>query len=114
MRACCAWLRSFANHNAMTLGQSSIKNRVRAVILLTSITVLLATASAFIAYEIFSFRGYLVRHFSTLAAVMADDCAASLDFQQPSTAEDLLGALKAEPEIMAVAIYDADGNLFAS
>jgi PAS domain S-box-containing protein len=98
----------------MTLGQSSIKNRVRAVILLTSITVLLATASAFIAYEIFSFRGYLVRHFSTLAAVMADDCAASLDFQQPSTAEDLLGALKAEPEIMAVAIYDADGNLFAS
>jgi PAS domain S-box-containing protein len=92
--------------------QTSIQKRVRAVILLASVIVLFVTAAAFVAYEAISFRGRLVRNLSTLAAVIADNSAAPLAFANDEVAEEILTALKAEPDIEAAAIYDHMGNLF--
>jgi PAS domain S-box-containing protein len=92
---------------------SSIKNRVRAVILLTSFAVVLATATAFAVYEVINFRAQLLRNLGTLAAVMADNSAAPLSFENPSNAEEILAALRAEPDIVAAALYDVNGDLFA-
>jgi PAS domain S-box-containing protein len=94
--------------------QSSIKKRVRAVILLASILVLAVTAAAFVIYEAIAFRANLVRSLSTLAAVIADNSAAPLAFDNREVAEEILGALRAEPEIVAAALYDRDGKVFAA
>jgi PAS domain S-box-containing protein len=91
----------------------SIKNRVRAVILMASIIVLLATALAFVIYEVISFKQSLVRNVGTLAEVIAENSAAPLAFENKENAVEILSALKAEPEIEAVALYDDTGQLFA-
>jgi PAS domain S-box-containing protein len=93
--------------------QPSIKKRVRAVILLASVIVLSVTASAFVIYEAIAFRAQLVRNLSTLATVIADNSAAPLAFDNNAIAEDILAALRAEPDIVAAAVYDSEGKLFA-
>jgi PAS domain S-box-containing protein len=94
--------------------QASITSRVRAVILLASVVVLLVTATAFVSYEVVSFRERLVRDLSTLAAVIADNSAAPLAFENREIAEEILSALRAEPDIEVAALFDLDGQLFAS
>jgi PAS domain S-box-containing protein len=92
--------------------QTSIKKRVRAVILLASAFVLGVTAAAFVIYEAIAFRANLVRNLSTLAAVIADNSAAPLAFENTEVAEEILDALRAEPDIIAAALYDRAGNVF--
>lgn len=93
--------------------QPSIKKRVRAVILLASVIVLSVTATAFVIYEAIAFKAQLVRNLSTLAAVIADNSAAPLAFTNQAIAEEILDALKAEPDIVAAALYDHEGKVFA-
>jgi PAS domain S-box-containing protein len=94
--------------------QTSIRKRVQAIILFTSVIVLLVTAIAFTAFEILSFKLHLARTFRTVAALLADNCEPALEFQQVDTAEKMLEALRAEPDVLAAGLYDADGRLFAS
>lgn len=97
----------------MTERQTSIRKRVRAVILLASVIVLFVTAAAFVTYEAVSFRSRLLRNVTTLAAVIADNSAAPLAFDNKPVAAEILAALRAEPDIEAAAIYDGMGNIFA-
>jgi PAS domain S-box-containing protein len=97
----------------MAQQQPSITKRVRAVILLASAVVLIATAAAFVIYEAITFRTRLVRNLSTLAALIADNSAAPLAFENREIAEEILSALQAEPDIVAAALYNAKGELFA-
>jgi PAS domain S-box-containing protein len=93
--------------------QASLAKRVRAVILLASLVVLLVTATAFVVYEALTFRERLVRHVSTLAAVIADNTAAPLAFENREVAEEILSALRADPDIEVAALYRPDGRVFA-
>jgi len=93
--------------------QHSIQKRVRAVIFSASAIVLLVTAVAFVTFEAVNFRAQLVRSLSTLATVVADNSAAPLAFDNPEVAEEILAALRGEPDIVAAAVYDREGNLFA-
>ena len=97
----------------MAQRQPSIKKRVRAVILLASVVVLIVTAAAFVIYEGISFRARLVRNLSTLAAVIADNSVAPLAFENREIAEEILSAVKAEPDIEVAALYNRDGKVFA-
>jgi len=93
--------------------QSSITKRVRAVILLASVIVLLVTAIAFVVYEAITFRTRLVRSLTSLGAVIADNSTAALAFDNKAIAEEILSALRAEPDIESAALYDLEGKLFA-
>ena len=95
-------------------GQASIKRRVQAVILLASGIVLLVTAAAFVAYEAIDFRSALVRKLATLAAVIAENSAAPLAFNNKIVAEEILAALRAEPYIEAAVLFDDEGEIFAT
>jgi PAS domain S-box-containing protein len=97
----------------MSQRQSSIKKRVRAVILVASAVVLLVTAAAFVTYEAINFRAQLARSLSTVATVIADNSAAPLAFNNAAVAEEILGTLRADPDIVAAALYDDSGALFA-
>jgi PAS domain S-box-containing protein len=94
--------------------QTSIQKRVRAVILLASVVVLFVTAAAFVIYEAISFRTRLVRNLSTLAGVIADNSAAPLAFDNKAIAEEILAALRAEPDIEAAILFDSEGDIFAT
>jgi PAS domain S-box-containing protein len=94
--------------------QTSIQKRVRAVILLASVIVLFVTAAAFVTYEAITFRARLVRNLSTLAGVIADNSAAPLAFDNKVVAEEILVALRAEPDIEAAVLFNSEGDIFAT
>jgi PAS domain S-box-containing protein len=98
----------------MQPARQSIRNRIRAIIFLVSLIVLMATASALVLYDVHNYKQELIRNLSTLAAIMADNSAAPLAFQNEANAHGILRALQAEKDIEAAAIYDAQGAVFAT
>ncbi|HEY3730761.1 MAG TPA: ATP-binding protein [Steroidobacteraceae bacterium] len=83
------------------------------MILLTSGIVVLLTTVAFFAYEMFAFSQSTVRQLRTLGTAIATNSAAALAFQNADDASSVLTALQAEPHIVAAALYDNAGHLFA-
>ena len=91
----------------------SIRRKQMLVITLTSIVALLLACAAFVSYDVLNFRAELVERIGGIAEVIADHSTASLDFSDPKTAEQTLGALRTESEIVSGCIYDRDGHVFA-
>ena len=101
--------------NSATRGrQTSIQKRVRAVILLASVIVVFVTAAAFVTYEAVDFRTRSLRNMSTLTAIIADNSAAPLAFDNKAVAEEILGALRVESDIAAAILFDDQGKIFAT
>src|SRR5947199_6942854 len=96
----------------MAFQNLSIKSKVMAVIMLTSVSVLLLTGAAFTLFDLFSYKQTLVRTLSTQASIIANDSTYALLFQDEETAQQNLSAVRAEPHIVAAALYDEQGNLF--
>ncbi len=89
-----------------------IKRKVTAAIVLTSFLVLLATTLAFTAYDSFSNRQALRQRLSTTAAILATHSEGALLAHDQREAENILSALKADPDILRAALYDTRGQLF--
>jgi signal transduction histidine kinase len=92
---------------------ASIQRKQMLVIMLTSVVALLLACAAFVTYEIVSYRQELVWSSSTLAEIIGNNSSGALDFNDSKTAEDMLSALRARPNIVAACIYSRDGSLFA-
>ena len=92
---------------------TSIQRKQMLVIMLTSVVALLLACAAFVTYEIVSYRQELVWSSSTLAEIIGNNSSGALDFNDPKAAEDMLSALRAQPDIVAVCIYSRDGSPFA-
>jgi PAS domain S-box-containing protein len=90
----------------------SIKRKTMAVIMLTSVVVLLLTAAAFTVYDLATYRQNLARGLSATAAIIADHTSAALAFRDEKDARATLASLRADPRIVAAALYDRYGNLF--
>ena len=90
-----------------------IQTKLMRIIFLISGIILLVTSIAFFIYEVYSFRYNTVKKLSTLSQVIAINSTAALAFDDDKTAAEILRALTAEPQIVAAALYDSDGNLFA-
>src|SRR6266478_4924840 len=91
----------------MRFADLPIRRKLMAMLLLTSGLVLALTCCAFIGYEFVSFRAAAVRNLATLGQVVATNSTAALAFDNPGDATDVLTAMKAEPRIVAAALYDA-------
>jgi PAS domain S-box-containing protein len=98
----------------MLLKDTPIRRKLMLIILMTSGVVLFLTGAAFFASVFFSFRQTAVQQLSTLAEITAVNSTASLAFQNPDDAREVLSALKVERHIVAAALYDKDGKLFVS
>lgn len=90
-----------------------IRRQLIRIILLTSGAVLLLTASAFIAYEMVTFRQTTQQQVSTLGEAIAVNTSAALAFDNAEDAEAVLHAFAADPHIVGAALYDGSGSLFA-
>jgi signal transduction histidine kinase len=90
-----------------------IRQKLMAILLLTNGVVLALTCAAFLTYEFATFRQASLAQLSALARVIAANSTASLAFRNEADATEILSALRAQPNVVAAALYDQSGQLFA-
>src|SRR5580658_1676477 len=95
------------------LRNASIQRKLTFVIVCTSLVGLSLACLSFDLYERVSFRGAMTSELSALADTLGANTAASLAFNDRKSAQDMLGALRAERHIVAACLYDSRGNAFA-
>jgi two-component system, sensor histidine kinase and response regulator len=91
----------------------SIKRKLMVLMMLTSCAALLLACLAFMTYELVTMRQTMARELSTLAGIISDNSTAALSFRDTKAAEETLGTLGANRQIVAAAIYESDGAVFA-
>jgi signal transduction histidine kinase/ActR/RegA family two-component response regulator len=84
------------------------------MIFISSGAVLAVTTTAFCTYEFLTFRQSSVQQLQILSQAIASNSTAALAFDNASDASVVLDAFKADPHIIAAALYDAQGKAFAT
>src|ERR1700721_4210394 len=91
-----------------------IRRTLMMVILLACGAVMLITSAAFCAYEYVTLRQLTVRNLKILGEAIAANSTASLAFDNPDDAREVLSAFRAQPHVVAARLYLSDGRLVAS
>ena len=91
-----------------------ISRRLTGMLVLVSALVLLLTSAVFAAYEYWSFRGSARERMAVRGQILALNATAALAFDDVPAAREMLTALRADPNVLAAALYDARGEVFAS
>src|SRR3954463_15092284 len=97
----------------MSSQPTPIRRQLIRMVLLTSAAVLLLTVSSLFAYEFVTFRQASEQQLRTLGKAIAANSTASLAFDNAEDAESVLTALEADDHVVAAALYDRQGALFA-
>jgi signal transduction histidine kinase/ActR/RegA family two-component response regulator len=84
------------------------------MIFLASGAVLAVTTSGFCTYEFLTFRRSSTQQLEILSQAIASNSTAALAFDNADDAAVVLAAFKADPHIVAAALYDAQGRIFAA
>jgi signal transduction histidine kinase/ActR/RegA family two-component response regulator len=98
----------------MVKSSTPIRRTLMRMILLSSGAVLVVTTLAFCAYEFLTFRQTSVQQLQILSRAIASNSTASLAFDNAEDAAGVLTAFKADPHIVAAALYDSQGKVFAT
>jgi signal transduction histidine kinase/DNA-binding response OmpR family regulator len=93
---------------------ASIARKLTWMNMLVSGAALLLACSAFIAYDMVTFKQTMVRNLSTQAQIIGSNSASALLFNDPQAAGTTLSALKAAPDILSAVIYMPDGQPLAT
>lgn len=96
------------------LKRVSLSRKLSFLMMATSSVALLLAGTGFLFYEQVLFRRDLLRELTIQAEIIGKNSAAALTYDDPRSARDTLGALRAEPRVMAAAIYGRTGLLFAT
>ena len=90
-----------------------IKRKLIIITMLISGVALLLASLAFAGYERATFRSALVEQLTTSAKIVGENSSAALSFNDPASAEQTLGSLRADDEVTAAVVYDKSGRVFA-
>src|ERR1700680_4787810 len=93
-------------------GKSITKRLTRMNILVSGAGLLIACA-AFVAYDLVNFRETMVHNLSIQAQIAGSNSVSALLFDDPQTADGILSALKAAPNIVSAGIYTPADRSFA-
>lgn len=91
----------------------SIKRKLTWIIMIASGTALLLVAAGFVTYEMVTRRQNMTRDLSTLAEVIGNESTAALTFDATDRGREILNALSGKKSIVAAALYDQAGHVFA-
>src|SRR5713226_2791070 len=94
--------------------EHTISQKLTWMNMLVSGSALLLACTAFIAYDMVTFRETMVRNLSTQAQIIGSNSVSALLFNDPPSAENTLSALRAAHIILFAGICTPDGRLFAS
>ena len=92
---------------------TSIRTKQMILIMVTSCSVLLLACAGLVTYDLVTFRSGMTQHLASLAEVLGNNTTSALDFNDSKVAEEVLAALRAEPDIVNACIYTAKGEVFA-
>jgi len=98
----------------MSFQNLPIRLKVLLVMMLTSSAVLGVTSAAFLLYEWTAFRQAMSSSLVTLGQIVAANSSSTLALKNEREAQQILTALRAEPNIVQAALYDENGKLFAT
>jgi signal transduction histidine kinase/CheY-like chemotaxis protein len=91
----------------------SITKRLTRMNILVSGAGLLIACAAFVAYDLVNFRETMVHNLSIQAQIAGSNSVSALLFDDPQTADGILSALKAAPNIVSAGICTPDDRSFA-
>ena len=91
-----------------------IQRKLMSIIMLTSSVALLLACAAFAFFDVVTFRHNKMREAAMLAVIIGNNSTASITFNDPIIAQEIVGALRSEPHVMAARIYQGDGTSFAT
>jgi len=91
-----------------------IQRKLLAIVMLTVGAALGFSFSAFLFYDLAAFRSTMKNDLSTLADIVGQNSTAALSFSDFEAAQQILGALRAKPNIVSATIYTYDGKTFAT
>src|SRR5450631_1632234 len=91
-----------------------IKQKLVITIVVTTAVALLLAGVGIVVFDTIVFRRYLERDLSALASIIADNSTAALAFNDPDSAAETLGALRARTHLVKACIYRRDGSVLAS
>jgi len=95
------------------LSNLPIRLKVVLIAMVTTGGALLLAGVFLISYEVRRFRTEMVQDLTTLADIVAQNCTAALKFNDVTDATETLESLKPQRTILAGAVYDVRGRLFA-
>jgi methyl-accepting chemotaxis protein len=95
------------------LRNASIRSKLLVAIMATTAFALVTLTGVLLAVETTRSRATLIESTETIADLIAVHSTASLLFDDAFTGSETLAALRAEPDVLAAAIYRANGDRFA-
>ena len=90
-----------------------IRRKLALLILTSSALAVILACLGFAIYERQNFRANTDNELQALADTLGANTAASLVFNDPKTAREMLGALRADHLVLGACLYDIRGNIFA-
>jgi two-component system, sensor histidine kinase and response regulator len=94
------------------IGNLSLAAKLRLIVVYAAAVALLVASVLYMSEEVLSLRRSLAQHLVTLATTVGANTTAALAFADRADARNVLGSLRSDPNIRAVTLYDAAGNLF--
>ena len=92
----------------------SLRRKLVALSMFTAAVALLLASIGIVVFERITVARELKESLATQADVIANNSAASIVFEAPGTAEEVLAALRADPRVARACLYDASGAVFAA
>ncbi len=92
---------------------ANVKQKLTAIIMLTSTLVLLLSLTAFIVTEVMSFRQTLLDKSTSLARIIGANSKLALAYRDKTSAKETLRSLAAESNVQAAFLFDHEDKPFA-
>ena len=90
-----------------------IQRKMLAMTLLICGAVLLVAIAALFVFQVLNFRSNFQRDNSTLAAIIANQSTAVMQFKDEATAKEVVRALQAKPAVLSASLALPDGSVLA-
>jgi len=91
-----------------------LRHKLNSIALITTGVALLLTTLMFFVGEVVAVRRSSLQELRILSEVVASNSSAALAFDNPEDAGAVLAAFRADPHIVAAALFKPDGQLFVS
>ncbi len=98
---------------AMIFRDLTIRRKLALLTLTSSVFAVILACVGFAIYERQRFHTDIANELATLADTLGANTAASLAFNDPKTAREMLGALRTEHHVLGACLYDLHGQIFA-
>jgi hypothetical protein len=94
--------------------RGSLRRKLLAVMLATTLVAVVVALAAMIGYDLLAYHRGWVGDLSAQAELLGRTSAPALEFDDARVARENLSLLRLQPNILAAAIYTTSGQLFAS